>query len=144
MTAFEPGTFGRASGGAIDGPGTSTSDEAGLFRLSKGEHVLDAGDVQKMGGQQAVYKFRAGLNAGMFEGRAAGGAIGGMVPSVRIANLDLRSAGGGGTSRTENNLNVRIDAAPGLAHEYASVVAEKAQTRLQDALHSSGIRAGSI
>ncbi|NSX37828.1 phage tail tape measure protein [Pseudarthrobacter oxydans] len=74
---------GRAAGGAIYGPGTSTSDEAGLFPLSNGEHVFDAADVQKMGGQQAVYKFRANLHSDS-PGYAAGGAIGTAVASTSI------------------------------------------------------------
>jgi TP901 family phage tail tape measure protein len=81
--AFLNDVRGRASGGSIDGPGTSTSDEAGLYRLSNGEHVFDAGDVQKMGGQQAVYKFRANLHGGS-PGYAAGGAVGTAVASSQI------------------------------------------------------------
>ncbi|MGC0237274.1 phage tail tape measure protein [Arthrobacter sp. SD76] len=76
-----------ASGGAVTGPGTSTSDTAGLFALSNGEHVLDAGDVQKMGGQQAVYKFRAQLQAGQFQGFAGGGAIGTRTASAQLMTL---------------------------------------------------------
>jgi hypothetical protein len=86
MTALRPGSMapGRADGGAIVGPGTSTSDEAGLYRLSNGEHVFDAGDVQKMGGQQAVYKFRAQLQAGNIPALAAGGAVGAMTPARQL------------------------------------------------------------
>ncbi|GAA1959956.1 phage tail tape measure protein [Microbacterium aquimaris] len=58
------GPEGRAFGGAIYGPGTGTSDEAGLYRLSNGEHVLTADDVQDMGGQGAVYEFRRALQSG--------------------------------------------------------------------------------
>lgn len=52
---------GLASGGAVRGPGGPREDRAGLFRLSNGEHVLDAEDVRRMGGQQAVYEFRESL-----------------------------------------------------------------------------------
>jgi len=55
---------GRASGGAIYGPGSGTSDSAGLFPLSNGEHVLTAEDVRAMGGQNAVYAFRSALHSG--------------------------------------------------------------------------------
>lgn len=56
---------GRATGGAIHGRGTGTSDTAGIFALSNGEHVLTASEVQAMGGQAAVYAFRAQLDAGV-------------------------------------------------------------------------------
>ncbi|OZF25215.1 phage tail tape measure protein, partial [Rhodococcus sp. 14-2496-1d] len=59
----------RATGGALVGPGTSTSDSMlmytpgfGAWRGSTGEHVLDAGDVQAMGGQENVYRFRQMLD----------------------------------------------------------------------------------
>lgn len=69
---------GNADGGAIYGPGTGTSDTAGLFRLSNGEHVLDAQDVKLLGGQASVYAMRAALNSGRFaRGLAAGGAVDG-------------------------------------------------------------------
>lgn len=147
MTAFEPGTFSRAWGGAIprraggggiSGPGTSTSDEV-LIWASPGEHMLDKGDVDKMGGQQGVYKFRQSLKAGQFDYLAAGGGVGSQTASVSIANLDLRT-GGQGITREEHNWNIQVDAKAGLAHEYATIAAEQTTTRLQDALHSSGIR----
>lgn len=64
-----------ASGGAIAGPGTSTSDEVPIW-ASPGEHMLDKGDVDKMGGQQGVYRFRRALRSGSVMGFAEGGAIG--------------------------------------------------------------------
>ncbi|MCM6761392.1 phage tail tape measure protein [Rathayibacter sp. ZW T2_19] len=66
---------GRANGGAIYGPGGPRDDLAGLFRLSNGEHVLDAEDVRRMGGQDAVYRFRQMLDRNQFSGFADGGAI---------------------------------------------------------------------
>ncbi|MDQ0756069.1 phage tail tape measure protein [Arthrobacter sp. B3I4] len=74
-----------ASGGAIVGPGTSTSDEV-LIAASSGEHMFDAGDVQKMGGQQAVYRFRAQLQAGQVPRFAEGGAIGRMSAARVLVN----------------------------------------------------------
>lgn len=65
---------GAATGGAITGPGTGTSDSI-LMRLSNGEHVLTARDVQAMGGQSGVYRFRQALQAGQVPGYASGGAI---------------------------------------------------------------------
>jgi TP901 family phage tail tape measure protein len=64
---------GKATGGAIAGPGTGTSDTAGLFRLSNGEHVLTAADVAAMGGQAGVYAFRDSLYNS--RGYASGGAV---------------------------------------------------------------------
>lgn len=55
---------GFALGGAISGPGTGTSDTAGLFRLSNGEHVLTAREVAAMGGQAGVYAFRRSIRNG--------------------------------------------------------------------------------
>jgi TP901 family phage tail tape measure protein len=68
-------TFGHATGGAIFGAGTATSDSIPAL-LSNGEHVLTAKDVGAMGGQPGVYSFRNALH------RAGGGAVG---PDVRAA-----------------------------------------------------------
>ncbi len=62
------GAIGKASGGSVVGPGSGTSDTAGLYRLSNGEHVLTAADVKAMGGQHAVYEFRDGLHSGGMSG----------------------------------------------------------------------------
>lgn len=64
----------RAAGGPVYGPGTSTSDSIDA-RLSNGEHVLTASDVQKAGGQEAIYRMRAGIQAGILKFRD-GGAVG--------------------------------------------------------------------
>jgi TP901 family phage tail tape measure protein len=76
----------RAGGGAIYGPGTATSDSI-LARLSTGEHVLTASDVQKIGGQSAVYRLRAAIQAGMVR-FADGGTVGGsslVSPKVMVS-----------------------------------------------------------
>lgn len=65
----------RAAGGAIYGPGSGTSDTAGVFALSNGEHVLTASDVTKLGGQGAVYGLRAAIQSGKFQGYASGGSV---------------------------------------------------------------------
>lgn len=51
----------KATGGAIHGPGTGTSDSIPAY-LSNGEHVLTARDVASMGGQAGVYAFRNALH----------------------------------------------------------------------------------
>jgi SLT domain-containing protein len=48
---------GFATGGPISGKGTGTSDDIPA-RLSNGEHVWTAAEVNAAGGQQAVYKMR--------------------------------------------------------------------------------------
>jgi hypothetical protein len=72
----------RASGGPIRGPGTGTSDTAGLFRLSNGEHVLTAREVQAAGGHAAIFAMRRALVAGRvprMSARSGRGASGGAV-----------------------------------------------------------------
>jgi hypothetical protein len=53
----------KARGGAIYGAGTGTSDSIRAW-LSNGEHVLTAAEVQKLGGQSAVYALRTAVRAG--------------------------------------------------------------------------------
>ena len=61
---------GRWNGGAIHGPGSGTSDTAGLFRLSNWEHVLTAAEGVEPGGQGAVYALRAAVRQGNSPGLA--------------------------------------------------------------------------
>jgi len=69
------GMLRKASGGAISGPGTATSDSIPAL-LSNGEHVLDAQDVKNLGGQGAVYALRDMAARGWrVPGFAAGGAV---------------------------------------------------------------------
>lgn len=68
------GAIERANGGQISGPGTGTSDSIPAM-LSNGEHVLTASDVRKVGGQDAVYRLRAGIQAGALS-FASGGPVG--------------------------------------------------------------------
>jgi hypothetical protein len=68
---------GFAVGGAIDGPGTSTSDSV-LIRASRGEHMLTAAEVSALGGHEAVYAMRKAIMSGWRPpGYAIGGEIGG-------------------------------------------------------------------
>lgn len=69
LESFSVGNFdvsipGRATGGPIYGPGTGTSDEAGLYALSNGEHVLTAREVRAAGGHSQIEQWRAGLLSG--------------------------------------------------------------------------------
>lgn len=54
---------GQATGGPVIGPGTGTSDSI-LRRLSNGEHVLTAAEVEAMGGHSKVQQFRSQLMSG--------------------------------------------------------------------------------
>lgn len=64
----------RATGGAVVGPGTGTSDDIPAM-LSNGEHVLTAKEVQQAGGQAGVYRLRSAIRQG-YVAFASGGAVG--------------------------------------------------------------------
>lgn len=53
----------HATGGAIRGPGTGTSDDV-LMWGSNGEHMLTAREVDQLGGQEAVYAMRMMIDSG--------------------------------------------------------------------------------
>lgn len=63
-----------ATGGAVSGPGTGTSDSIPAL-LSNGEHVLTAAEVAAAGGHGAVMQIRAALRSGVAR-LATGGAVG--------------------------------------------------------------------
>lgn len=86
---------GRASGGAIYGPGSGTSDTAGLYALSNGEHVLTAAEVAAMGGQSSVYDFRRGLRGQAYMSAPSGGRSGGGSSSSRTINASYNISGEG-------------------------------------------------
>ena len=65
-----------ASGGPVTGPGSGTSDTAGLFALSNGEHVFTAKEVRNAGGQDAIMRLRRRLASGPIHGMADGGPVG--------------------------------------------------------------------
>ncbi|MGO1827364.1 MAG: phage tail protein [Corynebacterium variabile] len=52
-----------ATGGAVSGPGTGTSDDIAA-KLSNGEHVLTADEVNALGGQGNVYAMRGMIDSG--------------------------------------------------------------------------------
>jgi len=63
LVAYIRQADGKASGGAIYGPGGPKDDKAGNYRLSNGEHVLTAEDVNALGGQGGVYAMRESLHS---------------------------------------------------------------------------------
>lgn len=63
-----------ATGGAVLGPGTATSDSIAAL-LSNGEHVWTAAEVSKLGGQGAMYALRAAVRSGNMPRFADGGAV---------------------------------------------------------------------
>ncbi|NDK31177.1 phage tail tape measure protein [Nesterenkonia haasae] len=80
-----------ATGGAVRGPGTGTSDDIPAW-LSNGEHVLTAKEVGLMGGQQGVYDFRRSLT-GTTPQRPSGRDL---VPTYATGGAATRGSGGGG------------------------------------------------
>jgi transcriptional regulator with XRE-family HTH domain len=83
---------GFATGGAVDGPGTTTSDSI-FARLSRGEFVIKAAAVQEYG---------AGLFHALNNMQMPGFASGGLVPSpVRM--------GGGAIAPATSTLNLSLD-----------------------------------
>lgn len=79
---------GRATGGPIFGPGSGTSDTAGIFALSNGEHVLTAREVRAAGGHGAIYALRREL---LSKGR--GLAEGGPVSPSRLSTATAVAGG---------------------------------------------------
>ncbi|WP_329411935.1 transglycosylase SLT domain-containing protein [Nocardia vinacea] len=63
----------RAFGGPIEG-GTPGRDSVHILGMP-GEHMLTVADVNKMGGQAGVYRFRAALQSGKVRRMADGGAV---------------------------------------------------------------------
>lgn len=76
------GTSRKATGGAIFGPGSTTSDDV-LIWASRDEHMLTAAEVKTAGGHEAIYAWRRELMANRqipspedLPRHATGGAIG--------------------------------------------------------------------
>lgn len=120
----------RATGGAVFGPGTGTSDSIPA-RLSNGEHVLTAREVKLMGGQDAVYDFRSQLTSGM-RAFAEGGAV---MRSRPVGGTTYMST----TGATENHYHTHVDAAPGTSWLYAREVGREAAMKTKDTLVSLGL-----
>ena len=71
---YNPAPEPKADGGPITG-GVPGRDSVPLLGMP-GEHMLDTEDVQRLGGQSGVYRFRAALKAGHVRGYKDGGAVG--------------------------------------------------------------------
>lgn len=106
-----------ATGGAIYGPGTATSDSIPAL-LSNGEHVITAAEVKKAGGQAAIYRLRAAIRAGKMPRFASGGAVGalgdlGSLAGTATVNVDFSSLIDGLTDliNTESDLAKARDTA---------------------------------
>ena len=80
----QAGPTAYAGGGEITGSGPKGIDSE-LIMAAPGEHMLTTQDVDLMGGQEAVYRFRQQLRAGTIRGFAGGGAVG-STPSRAVAN----------------------------------------------------------
>ena len=86
---------GHATGGPIIGPGTGTSDSI-LARLSNGEHVLTATEVNALGGQAGVLRLRAMVRAGLLHDLVPGFADGGSpVVHAQVPNVVVNTAAAG-------------------------------------------------
>lgn len=79
---------GLAAGGPVHGPGTGTSDTAGLFALSNGEHVWTAAEVRAAGGHRMVELMRAAALRGT-RGMADGGPVG-LGSAVAVGPTNVR------------------------------------------------------
>jgi hypothetical protein len=78
---------GFASGGMINGPGTTTSDSI-LARLSRGEYIINAGAVAKFGSS-----FFDSLNTGRLPGFSTGGPVGSNLITASLNGFDVHVYG---------------------------------------------------
>lgn len=85
----------KAAGGEISGTGAKGVDSE-LIMAAPGEHMLTAREVDLMGGQGAVYRFRTALTQGV-PAYASGGAIG--VPATSAMAASSAASGRMGSSR---------------------------------------------
>jgi hypothetical protein len=86
---FTGGGGGFATGGAVFGRGTGTSDSIDA-KLSNGEHVWTAKEVKAAGGQAAIYAMRKMALTGLLRPRigfATGGAVTQGVTTTRLHRL---------------------------------------------------------
>ena len=88
----KPGTGGGlATGGLVDGPGTSTSDSVPMM-LSKGEYVVRAAQVARPGVQQMLENLNSGGGGALQGAEPAGGRSGGsrtQTPTAMVSRLEL-------------------------------------------------------
>lgn len=90
LAAFAPTA--RALGGAIWG--NLRGQDSVLIAGMPGEHMFDTTDVDLMGGQSGVYRFRSMLKAGLIKGFDTGGAVGGTggAPVIPVGGDSFTSA----------------------------------------------------
>lgn len=136
--ALDFAKFGRATGGYIVGPGTSTSDSIPV-RLSNGEYVIRASMVDKYG-----VPFFDALNRGMLPMMASGGMV------SRYPSIAAGMAGGGyvrtgynmgglvSGKESEYNINVYVTESNASADDIANKVMQSLQRR--DKMNRAGIR----
>lgn len=86
---------GYATGGAVHGPGTWTSDSVPAL-LSNGEHVITATEVARAGGQDAIYRMRAAINSGLKFANGGGVENGSYARSPVIRNEVMRPSSSDG------------------------------------------------
>ena len=102
-----------ATGGAVFGRGTATSDSIHAL-LSNGEHVWTAAEVKALGGQGAMYALRAAVRSGNVPRFAQGGAVAGTFAPSRLTTTSGGSDGFGRGFLTGSldidGLNARIRA----------------------------------
>jgi TP901 family phage tail tape measure protein len=120
----------KAAGGDLDmAPGPKGQDSQ-LFWGAKGEHVLTASEVDLMGGQDAVYRFRSQLRAGNIPAHQNGGAVGSMGSVAAPASF-----GGGSSVSVSLELNVHGTTAP-------REVADEAVGMVKAELMKQGVKLG--
>lgn len=111
----------HATGGAIRGPGTGTSDSIPAM-LSTGEHVLPAAEVKQAGGQDAIFRMRAAIRRGLKF--AGGGAAESLMSVIQRAGFHGHAADimyaivmaeSGGYARAHNTNSGTRDNSYGLA-----------------------------
>lgn len=126
--AFNPNRV-YAGGGAVSGPGTSTSDSISA-RLSDGEFVINADAVKKYG--QGLFeslnakKFAMGgpvsrfANGGSVRGYASGGAV---TSAQAVPNVEINVNNQTGTNTTAELTDMKFD-----GEKYIATIALKAMT----------------
>jgi len=121
LPAFKPKGFAR--GGKVWGPGTATSDSIPA-RLSRGEHVWTAKEVQGAGGHAAMESLRSAARGGFAKGGPVAGPSG--VPGFALGGAvdwfkEKAGAVGGAVARGFGRLK---DLALGGVHKAVSAAAK--------------------
>src|SRR5690625_2783001 len=149
VSAFAKAVRGYATGGAVSGPGTGTSDSVPAvgpfgvpFRLSNGEHVWTAAEVEAVGGQSATYALRSLAKTGALRpmvGYRDGGEVASwrrpeFQPVARRAYQTQRPAGG------LPQINVTLHGVPmDVANETAKAVGHAVRALVRDTGYAGGL-----